>query len=85
MPNLLSGGDDVPDPHQGIYAFLGGNGPVSVEVFWRSNGWFWRPRLESWQPHGEDVGPFGTSSEAYESARVTALSSWGKFLHKKGY
>ena len=42
-----------------------GGGHRSVEVFWHYNGWFWRPC----EPQGGAVGPFTTSTQAYESAR----------------
>jgi hypothetical protein len=37
-----------------------------VEVFWHHNGWFWRPR----QLHSDAVGPFTTSTEAYQSPKA---------------
>jgi hypothetical protein len=43
-------------------------GHMRFEVFWQNAGWFWRPLF---QLDGEVVGPFTTSSQAYESA-VTA-------------
>jgi hypothetical protein len=50
----------------------------SVEVFWDQHGWFWRPC----DPRGGALGPFTTSTEAYESAqthyaiREHALAGW---------
>ena len=40
-------------------------GYMRFEVFWQNEGWFWRPLL---QFDGEAVGPFTTSSQAYQSA-----------------
>jgi hypothetical protein len=40
-------------------------GYLRFEVFWQNEGWFWRPLL---QLDGEAVGPFTTSSQAYQSA-----------------
>jgi hypothetical protein len=40
-------------------------GHREVEVFWDSAGWFWRPI----QMNGDAVGPFTTSTAAYESAK----------------
>jgi len=37
----------------------------SIEVFWAPNGWFWR------RSHGDAVGPFATSTEAYQSAKLS--------------
>jgi hypothetical protein len=41
-------------------------GHRTVEVFWHHNGWFWRPC----EPRGDAVGPFTTSTKAYESAKA---------------
>ena len=46
----------------------------SVEVFWEHNGWFWRPRFKGCPADGEAVGPFTTSTQAYESAKRSAAS-----------
>ena len=46
-------------------------GYLRFEVFWQNAGWFWRPLF---QLDGEAVGPFTTSSQAYQSA-VTADES----------
>jgi hypothetical protein len=40
----------------------------SIEVFWQQSGWFWR----GLQAQGVAVGPFTTSSQAYESALVAS-------------
>jgi hypothetical protein len=40
-------------------------GYLRFEVFWQNAGWFWRPLF---QLDGEAVGPFTTSSQAYQSA-----------------
>ena len=40
-------------------------GHLGFEVFWHHDGWFWRPLLTL---DGEAVGPFTTSTEAYQSA-----------------
>ena len=57
--------------YQGDHLFRDEDGEthVSVEVFWQHNGWFWRPRSEGRPADGEAVGPFTTSTEAYESAK----------------
>jgi biotin carboxyl carrier protein len=54
---------------------------VEVEVFWGHSGWFWRPR----QLPGDAVGPFTTSTEAYESANAAVIrganfSRWNSML-----
>jgi hypothetical protein len=55
--------------YQGRHIFKNhGRGPRSIEVFWGSCGWFWRP-CES---HSSSVGPFTTSTEAYQSAKLSA-------------
>ena len=38
----------------------------SIEIIWQANGWFWRPS----QYHGDAVGPFNTSSEAFQNAKA---------------
>ena len=43
-------------------------GHLRFEVYWQDAGWFWRPLF---QLDGGVVGPFTTSSQAYESA-ITA-------------
>ena len=43
-------------------------GHRSVEVFWHTHGWFWRPRSSSSPADREAVGPFITSTEAYQNA-----------------
>jgi len=55
--------------YQGRHVFQGIDGSHrNVEVFWHSAGWFWRPL----QMDGDAVGPFTTSTEAYQSAKGTA-------------
>jgi hypothetical protein len=46
-------------------------GRREVEVFWDNNGcgWFWRSR----EPHNAAIGPFSTSTEAYESANAAVI------------
>jgi hypothetical protein len=46
-------------------------GRREVEVFWDLNGcgWFWRLH----EPHDDAVGPFTTSTEAYESATAAVI------------
>jgi hypothetical protein len=44
-------------------------GCKEVEVFWGHCGWFWRPR----EPHDDTIGPFTTSTEAYESANAAVI------------
>jgi len=58
--------------YQGGHVFYDGHGGHrNVEVFWHDNGWFWRQL----QTHGDAVGPFTTSTQAYESAKATASQS----------
>ena len=55
--------------YQGRHAFVTADGEhLQFEVFWQQNGWFWRVR------DGDAEGPFTTSSEAYEKAKVTPRS-----------
>ena len=51
--------------YQGYHIIPDGDGHVSFEVFWQLGGWFWRPMLRL---NGEAVGPFTTSTQAYQSA-----------------
>ena len=53
----------------------------TVEVFWQDNGWFWRT-IDDQPPHSQAMGPFITSTEAFEGARG-ALSSGNNFDIKK--
>ena len=57
--------------YQGYHLFrdVDGESRRSVEVFWEHNGWFWRPRFKGRPADDEGVGPFTTSTQAYESAR----------------
>jgi hypothetical protein len=43
-------------------------GYLSFEVYWQHEGWFWRPLLRL---DGEAVGPFTTTTQAYENAMAT--------------
>jgi hypothetical protein len=54
--------------YQGCHVFedTDSGAQLKIEVLWQSNGWFWR-RVE--EPSGNAVGPFMTSTEAYESAK----------------
>jgi hypothetical protein len=63
--------------YQGDHVLRGiDGGSRNVEVFWHHNGgWFWRP----WEPRGDAVGPFTTSTEAYESAKASLAMSWTSF------
>ena len=56
--------------YQGSHIFNDGVGHRSIEVFWQDSGWFWRAR----QKHGFAVGPFITSSEAYQNAKEASGS-----------
>ena len=47
------------------------DGHLRFEVYWQDAGWFWRPLF---QLDGEVVGPFTTSSQAYESA-ISAIET----------
>ena len=59
--------------YQGYHRFCDEDGEEYFEVYWQHswpNGWFWRPRAPGSLPEGETaVGPFTTSTEAYQSAR----------------
>ena len=61
--------------YQGYHLFrdVDGESRRSVEVFWEHNGWFWRPRFKGRPADGEAVGPFTTSTQAYESAKRSAV------------
>jgi hypothetical protein len=50
--------------YQGRHIIPKAEGQVSFEVVWQNAGWFWRP------PDGHAVGPFTTSSQAYQSAVI---------------
>ena len=53
------------------YHFVRGEGDegyLSFEVDWQQEGWFWRPLLRL---DGEAVGPFTTTTQAYENAMAT--------------
>lgn len=50
---------------------VGGRDHRSIEVFWKHDGWFWWPR------HGYAVGPFTTSTAAYQNAKKAAYDSRG--------
>ena len=52
--------------YQGYHRFADKDG--EFEVYWEK-GWFWRPHSPSSPLSGEAVGPFVTSTEAYENAR----------------
>ena len=54
--------------YQGSHIFNDESGRAlrSIEIIWQSNGWFWRPS----QYHGDAVGPFNTSSEAFQNAKA---------------
>jgi hypothetical protein len=53
--------------YEGYHSFADKDG--EFEVYWE-NGWFWRPRSSvSSLPDAEAVGPFVTSTEAYQNAR----------------
>jgi hypothetical protein len=56
---------------QGYHRFRDKNGEEygSFEVFWQQKGWFWRQRSPGSPADGEAIGPFTTSTEAYQSAR----------------
>ena len=50
--------------YQGYHIIPQAEGQVGFEVFWQNKGWFWRRR------DSEAVGPFTTSSQAYQSAII---------------
>ena len=59
--------------YQGYHRFRDKDGEEygNFEVFWHQiGGWFWRPRSPGFPPEGATaVGPFTTSTEAYQNAR----------------
>ena len=52
--------------YQGYHRFADKDG--EFEVYWE-NGWFWRPHSLGSPLDGEAVGPFVTSTKAYQNAR----------------
>ena len=50
--------------YQGRHIIPEAERQVSFEVVWQNAGWFWR------RADGEAVGPFTTSSQAYQSAVI---------------
>ena len=49
-------------------------GHLNIEVFWQTSGWFWR-RVEDSAPRSDAVGPFTTSTEAYEGAKAAFVTT----------
>ena len=56
--------------YQGNHRFRNEDGKEyeSFDVFWQQNGWFWRLCSPDCSPDGEAIGPFNTSTEAYQNA-----------------
>ena len=56
--------------YQGNHRFRNEDGKEyeSFDVFWQQNGWFWRLCSPDCSPDGEAIGPFTTSTEAYQDA-----------------
>ena len=50
--------------YQGRHIIPEAERQVSFEVVWHNAGWFWRA------PDSDPVGPFTTSSQAYQSAVI---------------
>jgi hypothetical protein len=48
----------IPDKNDEVY--------LGFEAYWQHNGWLWRPR----QSHGNAIGPFLTSTAAYQNAKA---------------
>ena len=73
LERLRRGRSEVAGRYQGRHVLRDmGIGERRIEVFWQHAGWFWR-RVD--RPNqGDPVGPFTTSTEAYESAKA-ALNS----------
>jgi hypothetical protein len=62
--------------YQGFHRLRCKDGEKCFEVYWQ-NGWFWRPGSPGSQPRGEAVGPFTTSTEAYQNARGDGRANSG--------
>jgi hypothetical protein len=67
--------------YQGPHLFDDEFGRGCIEVVWQSSGWFWRTcqyrpcQTPSCQDHGDALGPFNTSSEAYQNAKAAHVRS----------
>ena len=72
--------------YQGCHVFqdTGSGGHLNIEVFLQTSGWFWR-RVEDSAPRSEAVGPFTTSTEAYEGAKATNLTLRGARLRPASF
>jgi hypothetical protein len=57
--------------YQGYHSLPNKTG--SIEIFWRTDGWWWWSRAPGCPPEGALIGPFVTSTEAYLNARGGAL------------
>jgi hypothetical protein len=55
--------------YQGYHCFRNKDGERYFEIFWQQTGWFWQLRSPRSAPESEAIGPFTTSTEAYQSAR----------------
>lgn len=58
-------GQHMAGRYQGHHRLRNGD----FEVFWQQNGWFWRRVSSDCPPDDQAVGPFTTSTEAYQKAR----------------
>jgi hypothetical protein len=67
---LLEGwGQQMAGRYQGYHRFANKDGQFEVYWDWDRTGWFWRPRCaESLPTENKAVGPFVTSTEAYQNA-----------------
>lgn len=55
--------------YQGYQRIRNEDGEEYFEIVWKQNGWFWHLRSPGSAPEGETIGPFTTSTEAYQDAR----------------
>ena len=61
--------------YHGYHCIHSEGGEKYFEIFWQQTGWYWRPRSPGSAPEGEAIGPFTTSTEAYQDARSHRLLS----------
>ena len=71
---LLTG--PLEETNQGYHCLRNGDGEKYFEIFWQQTGWFWRPGSPGSAPEGEAIGPFTTSTEAYQNAMSHPMLSW---------
>jgi uncharacterized GH25 family protein len=58
--------------YQGYHRFTDKTG--DFEIFWRADGWWWWRRTAGRAPESKAIGPFLTSTEAYQNAVAAAAS-----------